>query len=256
MALQGVDMALLRIDAAVMRIDAAVMRIDAAVTRTAAQVTQHRYASAAGQTYSASVRVTAASITSFSPDPHQSRGPRVVKEVLNLAGHKIKVLSNTISAVMHDFEEDGFDKCNPKKGKKIVRTPLTSVGPHEEWSIDGHDKLNIAGFGVYGKRDKWGTKFLHYRVLPSNRYAVVVGVALTWFTRPIVAPIRPRDRPAHPFVVPSSLLRNYFVIAECVPEVRSKGVECFGRCTNTEIVDMSGRHSGQAMGMIAPRISK
>ncbi|KAF8187050.1 hypothetical protein K438DRAFT_1835559 [Mycena galopus ATCC 62051] len=133
-------------------------------------------------------------------DPHQSRGPRVVKEVLNLAGHKIG--RNTISAVMHDFEEDGFDKRNPKKGKKIVRTPLTSVGPHEEWSMDGHDKLDVAGFGVYGIRDKWGIKFLHYRVLPSNRYAVVVGVALTRFTRPIVAPIRPRGRPARPFVVP------------------------------------------------------
>ncbi|KAF8213743.1 hypothetical protein K438DRAFT_1804573 [Mycena galopus ATCC 62051] len=131
-------------------------------------------------------------------DPHQSRGPSVVK-VLNLAGHKIG--RNTISAVMHDFEEDGFDKRNPKKGKKIVRTPLTSVGPHEEWSMDGHDKLNVAGFGVYGIRDKWAT-FLHYRVLPSNRYAVVVGVALTRFTRPIVAPIRPRGRPARPFVVP------------------------------------------------------
>ncbi|KAF8142577.1 hypothetical protein K438DRAFT_1877718 [Mycena galopus ATCC 62051] len=120
-------------------------------------------------------------------DPPQSRGPRVVKEVLNLAGHKIG--RNTISAVMHDFQEDGFDKRNPKKGKKIVRTPLTSVGPHEEWSMDGHDKLNVAGFGVYEIRDKWGTKFLYY-------------LALTRFTRPIVAPIRPRGRPARPFVVP------------------------------------------------------
>jgi hypothetical protein len=37
--------------------------------------------------------------------------------------------------------------------------------------MDGHDQLNRAGFGTYGIRDKWGGKFLHYRVLPSNRYA-------------------------------------------------------------------------------------
>ncbi|KAJ7792503.1 hypothetical protein B0H14DRAFT_2930834 [Mycena olivaceomarginata] len=85
--------------------------------------------------------------------------PRVVKAILDLAGHKI-----------------GQYKRHPKRRKKIIRTPLTSIGPHEEWSMDGHDKLNRAGFGTHGIRDKWGGKFLHYRVLPSNRYAVVVGV--------------------------------------------------------------------------------
>ncbi|KAJ7707162.1 hypothetical protein B0H14DRAFT_3025469 [Mycena olivaceomarginata] len=107
-------------------------------------------------------------------DPHQTRGPRVVKEILELAGNKIG--RDDVSAVMHDFEGDGFQKRHPKRRKKIIRTPLTSIGPHEEWSMDGHDKLNRAGFGTYGIRDKWGGKFLHYRVLPSNRYAVVVGV--------------------------------------------------------------------------------
>ncbi|KAK7057068.1 hypothetical protein R3P38DRAFT_2498032 [Favolaschia claudopus] len=111
----------------------------------------------------------------LSKDPLQTRGPRVVKEALNLAGHKIG--RNTISDIMHDFQEEGFLKRHPRSKKKtIFRTPLTSVGPHEEWSVDGHDKLNVAGFGVYGIRDKWGGTYLHYRVLPSNRYADVVGV--------------------------------------------------------------------------------
>ncbi|KAK7027209.1 hypothetical protein R3P38DRAFT_2527115 [Favolaschia claudopus] len=108
-------------------------------------------------------------------DPNQTRGPRVVKEALNLSGHKIG--RNKISGVMHTFEEEGFEKRDPKAQKKTVkRSALTSVGPHEEWSMDGHDKLNEAGFGIYGIRDKWGTKYLHYRVLPSNRYATVIGV--------------------------------------------------------------------------------
>ncbi|KAK6966975.1 hypothetical protein R3P38DRAFT_2815563 [Favolaschia claudopus] len=108
-------------------------------------------------------------------DPRQTRGPRVVKEALNLAGHKIG--RNKISDVMHTFEEEGFEKRDPKAQKKTVkRTPLTAVGPHEEWSMDGHDKMNEAGFGIYGIRDKWGGKFLHYRTLPSNRFADVIGV--------------------------------------------------------------------------------
>ncbi|KAK7016113.1 hypothetical protein R3P38DRAFT_3321542 [Favolaschia claudopus] len=103
----------------------------------------------------------------LSKDPLQTRGPRVVKEALNLAGHKIG--RNTISDIMHDFQEEGFLKRHPRSKKKtIFRTPLTL--------LDGHDKLNVAGFGVYGIRDKWGGTYLHYRVLPSNRYADVVGV--------------------------------------------------------------------------------
>ncbi|KAK7001070.1 hypothetical protein R3P38DRAFT_2559293 [Favolaschia claudopus] len=108
-------------------------------------------------------------------DPNQTRGPRVVKETLNLAGHKIG--RNKISNVMHTFEEEGFEKRDPKaQNKTVKRSPLTAVGPHEEWSMDGHNKMNEAGFGIYGIRDKWGGRYLHYRVLPSNRYADVVGV--------------------------------------------------------------------------------
>ncbi|KAJ6449360.1 hypothetical protein C8R45DRAFT_1130932 [Mycena sanguinolenta] len=89
-------------------------------------------------------------------DPHQTRGPRVIKEALNLDGHKIG--RNDISEVMHAFEEEGFTKRHPKGKKKLFRSSLTSVGPHEEWSMDGHDKLNKAGFGLLGMRDKWGRK--------------------------------------------------------------------------------------------------
>lgn len=83
-----------------------------------------------------------------------------------------------ISTVMHDFAGEGFQKRHPRANKKRVRTHLTAVGPDDEWSLDGHDKLNQAGFGVYGIRDKWGGRFHHYRVTPANkhRHASVVGV--------------------------------------------------------------------------------
>ncbi|KAJ6609275.1 hypothetical protein B0H10DRAFT_2438663 [Mycena sp. CBHHK59/15] len=107
-------------------------------------------------------------------DPLQTRGPRTVREALELDGHKIG--RGKIGGVMHDFEDEGFSKRHPHAKKKLFRTPLTSVGPNEEWSMDGHDKLNNAGFGIYGIRDKWSGNWLHYRVVPSNRYAAVVGV--------------------------------------------------------------------------------
>jgi hypothetical protein len=77
---------------------------------------------------------------------------------------------------MHDFAGEGFQKRHPRAKKKIARQPLTAVGPDEEWSMDGHDKLNRAGFGIYGIREKWTGRYHHYRVLPSNRYAAVIGV--------------------------------------------------------------------------------
>ncbi|KAJ7156369.1 hypothetical protein C8R46DRAFT_1226589 [Mycena filopes] len=107
-------------------------------------------------------------------DPLQTRGPCVVKEALDLVGHKIS--RDYISAIMHDFEAEGFEKRQPHAKKALERTPLTSVGPDEEWSVDGHDKLDVAGFGIYGIRDKWGKRYHHYRVVPSNWYAAVVGV--------------------------------------------------------------------------------
>ncbi|KAJ7172053.1 hypothetical protein C8R46DRAFT_1073669 [Mycena filopes] len=108
-------------------------------------------------------------------DPCQTRGPRVVKEAMDLEGHKIG--RDDISRVMHDFHPEGFEARHPLAKKKTInRQPLTAVGPDDEWSMDGHDKLNKAGFGIYGIRDKYGGTWLHYRVVPSNRYAAVVGV--------------------------------------------------------------------------------
>ncbi|KAJ7443041.1 hypothetical protein B0H11DRAFT_2251105 [Mycena galericulata] len=85
--------------------------------------------------------------------------------------------SGDVTGVMRDFHPEGFASRHPHaKKKKIHRQPLTSIGPDEEWSMDGHDKLNAAGFGIYGIRDKYSGNYLHYRVVPSNRYAAVVGV--------------------------------------------------------------------------------
>lgn len=50
---------------------------------------------------------------------------------------------------MQDYAPDGFAKRAPIT-KAIKRTALHSLGPNEEWSMDGHDKLNVIGFGVYG----------------------------------------------------------------------------------------------------------
>lgn len=76
---------------------------------------------------------------------------------------------------MRAFAGDGFEKRKPDR-KKINRQVLVALGPDAEWSLDGFDKLMVAGFAIYGIRDKWSRFFLYYVVVPSNRYAAVIGV--------------------------------------------------------------------------------
>jgi len=74
---------------------------------------------------------------------------------------------------MRIFAPEGFELRDPTS-KKLRRGKLISIGPHEEWSGDGHDKLVGIGFPVYGIRDKWSGKWLGLWVVPNNRLANVV----------------------------------------------------------------------------------
>ncbi|KAJ3771813.1 hypothetical protein FB446DRAFT_82805 [Lentinula raphanica] len=118
---------------------------------------------------------TQAILSAMDDDPNGTRGPRRIKESL---GHKgIHIPRDKITQVMQDYAPEGFQQRAP--GTKVIhRTPLVSNGPNDEWSMDGHDKLAKAGFEIYGIRDKYTGKYLHYVVLPSNRYAAVIGVVL------------------------------------------------------------------------------
>jgi len=62
----------------------------------------------------------------------------------------------------------GFELREPD-AKKVTRFALVSLGPHHEWSGDGHDKLSAIGFPVWAMRDKWSGKWLGIWVVPNNR---------------------------------------------------------------------------------------
>jgi hypothetical protein len=68
---------------------------------------------------------------------------------------------------MHLHDPAGFAICEPS-AKKIWQGVLTSLGPHHEWSSDGHDKLAEIGFPIWGVHDKWSSKWLGLWVLPNN----------------------------------------------------------------------------------------
>ena len=76
---------------------------------------------------------------------------------------------------MHLHDHAGFAIREPS-AKKIQRGVLTALGPHHEWSGDGHDKLAAIGFPIWGVRDKWLSKWLGLWVVPNNRLKLAIAL--------------------------------------------------------------------------------
>jgi hypothetical protein len=73
-----------------------------------------------------------------------------------------------VRSEMHLHDPDGFHMREPG-ARKVKRTALIALGPHHEWSGDGHDKLSEIGFPIWGMRDKWGSQWLGLWTVPNNR---------------------------------------------------------------------------------------
>ena len=127
-------------------------------------------------------------------DPLSRCGPRLIKEGLaletgvhltrfvNFYSESLSIdmlYSDYISETMRTLDPDGFASREPT-ARKIQRGTLVAVGPHDEWSCDGHDKLVKYGFPIWGVRDKWGGKWLGLWVIPNNRYKDVI--AYLWLS--------------------------------------------------------------------------
>jgi hypothetical protein len=80
---------------------------------------------------------------------------------------------NFVDATMHEYCMEGF-QCRHPEACKVVHVPLTSLGPNDEWSGDGHDKLKKIGMAVYGIRDKASGKWLSLKIMPNNRLNIAV----------------------------------------------------------------------------------
>ena len=79
-----------------------------------------------------------------------------------------------IRSEMHLHDDAGFDLREPA-AKKVKRSALVALGPHHEWSGDGHDKLAGIGFPIWGVRDKWSGMWLGLWVVPNNRLKNAIG---------------------------------------------------------------------------------
>jgi len=79
-----------------------------------------------------------------------------------------------VEQTMRDQHPEGFTNREPT-AKKIKRGVLVCLGPHHEWSGDGHDKLTAIGFPIWGVRDVWSGRWLGLWVVPNNRFKDTIG---------------------------------------------------------------------------------
>jgi hypothetical protein len=106
-------------------------------------------------------------------DPSGQAGPRTIRH--RIAARQGEHLPRAfVLETMKTHAPQGFEKRNPSS-RKIIRTKKVPLGIHERWSCDGHDKLYKIGFPVYAFVDDATGKWLDARVVPSNRFGVVIG---------------------------------------------------------------------------------
>ncbi|KAJ8579873.1 hypothetical protein M405DRAFT_869891 [Rhizopogon salebrosus TDB-379] len=105
-------------------------------------------------------------------DPLHRRGPRLVREAI-VADTGNLLTREYMMNEMRQHEPDGFAQREPSR-KKISRQPLVSLGPHHQWSGDGHDKLSKIGFPIWAIRDQWSGKWLGMWVVPNNHLKTTI----------------------------------------------------------------------------------
>jgi hypothetical protein len=82
--------------------------------------------------------------------------------------------SDLFSGVMHAHDSEAFQSRNPRS-KKIIRVAKVPIGIHERWAADRHDKLYKIGFLIWGIVDDATGRWLDGWVVPSNRFADIIG---------------------------------------------------------------------------------
>jgi len=95
-------------------------------------------------------------------------GPRGIKSRLALE-KGIYLSRNQITTIMKEVDPVGFVRRSPGGGVRVQRVPMWGVGPWNQLSVDGHDKLRAFGIYIYGWRDNFSGYVMHLYMGRSNR---------------------------------------------------------------------------------------
>ncbi|KIJ33865.1 hypothetical protein M422DRAFT_264157 [Sphaerobolus stellatus SS14] len=111
-------------------------------------------------------------------DPGRHQGPALIKGGIQMHTG-INLTCAFVEEETHLQDPKGFTLCDPTL-QRIKRRALVNIGIHEEWSMDGHDKIKRIGFAIYGVCDVWSGKWLGLWVITDNR--LKDAVAYLWLS--------------------------------------------------------------------------
>jgi len=95
-------------------------------------------------------------------------GPRGIKHRLALE-EEIYLSRAEITRIMQEVDPVGFIRRSPGGGVRVQRVAMWGVGPWNQLSVDGHDKLRAFGIYIYGWRDNFSGYVMHLYMGRSNR---------------------------------------------------------------------------------------
>jgi len=95
-------------------------------------------------------------------------GPNGIKHRLRLE-EGIYLPRAEITKIMREVDPVGFIRRSPGGGVRVQRVPIWGVGPWNQLSVDGHDKLRAFGIYIYGWRDNFSGYVMHLYMGRSNR---------------------------------------------------------------------------------------
>ncbi|KAF8985790.1 hypothetical protein BDQ17DRAFT_1436501 [Cyathus striatus] len=100
-------------------------------------------------------------------DPAGRWGGRLVKE--KLAHKSIHIPRDEVLNIRRDQNPEATEARHPRT-RKVHNSGIWSIGPNEEWCVDGHEKLlNCMGIAIWGVIDKFSRMELSLIAMPNAR---------------------------------------------------------------------------------------
>ncbi|KAF8983259.1 hypothetical protein BDQ17DRAFT_1402591 [Cyathus striatus] len=100
-------------------------------------------------------------------DPAGRWGGRLVKE--KLAHKSIHIPRDEVLNIRRDQNPEATEARHPRT-RKVHNSGIWSIGPNEEWCVDGHEKLlNCMGIVIWGVIDKFSRMELSLIAMPNAR---------------------------------------------------------------------------------------
>jgi hypothetical protein len=99
-------------------------------------------------------------------------GARIIQTLIKNK-YEQRVSRKLILSVLKEVDPEGFIIRTPGSRLRVKRSAMFGIGPHAQWSCDGHDKLEHFNIQIYGIADNWSAFSLKMGIARSKKASIV-----------------------------------------------------------------------------------